>query len=303
MQQEFKKIFQPIKDSVRTGYLMSRLTSFRVGGPCDCLVQPQNLQELEQAVEICRSRNILFKVVGRCTNLLVKDGGIRGVVIHIGDPFDAWKTEGESDETVKAGAAIYLPRLCREVADVGLSGLEFASGIPGSLGGGLAMNAGAYGKSLGGLVKTVTYLDPEGGVKEIPSRELKFSYRWSSLRERGGVIAEARLQLERGNPGEIHNRIEEILKLRRSKQPTLPSAGSVFKNPPDRPAGRLIEEAGCKGMQVGGAMVSQKHANFIVNTGSAKAADILELISRVRQKVEEKTGVVLEQEVEIIGED
>ncbi len=297
---ELNKEFSRFKNGVKENYPLSLLTSFRVGGPCDYLVQPATVEELSETIKSCRRYGVYYKVIGRGTNILVRDGGIRGVVIHIGEDFSYWELQGNK---VHAGSAVYLPRLAREVIPEGLSGLEFASGIPGSLGGALVMNAGAYGRTLGDLVEKVTYLEPDGIIKELPSSEINFAYRWSSFKEKKGIIVAARLKLKQDDPHQIQGRVEEILEQRRQKQPSLPSAGSVFKNPPSAPAGRLIEDAGCKGMQVGEALVSPKHANFIVNSGQAKAADILKLISAVQEKVKEHVGIDLHLEIEVVGED
>ena len=185
----------------------------------------------------------------------------------------------------------------------GLSGLEFASGIPGTAGGGIIMNAGAFGGMVGDLVKELTFINIDGEVRRIKQEEIVFGYRWSSLRGTGGVITDCRLTLKEDYPGTIMERMHEMVKIRRQRQPHLPSAGSVFKNHPDIPAGKLIETAGGKGLQVGGARVSEKHANFIVNTGGATAKDILDLIYLVQERVMKTHGIGLKLEIQIIGED
>ena len=298
---EIEKQLKNLKYGVEKKYPMSSLTSFKVGGPCDYLVKPADWEEMKMVIATCYQFGIFYKVLGKGTNLLVKDGGVRGVIILMGEPFAYWKLE--SDEMLTAGAALTLPQLSRAAQEQGLSGLEFASGIPGTLGGGLNMNAGAYGKSLGDLVDKVTYLTPKGVFKELTSQEAGFAYRESCFLNQKGVILEALLKLNRDNTDNIKKRMEEIILKRRNRQPYLPSAGSVFRNPNHMPAGRLIEEANGKGLQIGGARVSEKHANFIVNTGDAKAKDIISLIIKVKQMVKEHSGTELQLEVEVVGED
>jgi len=298
---ELKSQLKALKHGVKINYPMSRLTSFKVGGPCDYLVKPADWDEIKKVITACKQFRVFYKVLGKGTNLLVKDGGIRGVVILIGTPFAYWKLEEAS--RVKAGAAILLPQLAKVAMEQGLSGLEFAAGIPGSLGGALNMNAGAYGRSLGQLVEKVVYLNQDGSVLELTSEEAGFAYRYSNFLNKKGVILEAQLKLKPEKPKIIRTKMEEIINKRQIRQPFMPSAGSVFRNPPHCPAGQLIEEAGCKGLQVGGAQVSEKHGNFIVNTGNARASDILSLVSLVKQKVKDHTRIELHLEIEVVGED
>lgn len=279
---------------------MSSCTSFQVGGKADYLVKPSGTDELKMIIDYVRTKQIPFFILGRGTNLLVRDGGIRGLVIKIGSGLNYIQTTGTE---VKAGAGTPLPYLARKMAERGLSGLEFATGIPGTLGGGLVMNAGAFGGNLGELVKEVTLLSFNGELKKVKGADISFKYRWSSLREEEGVIVEAILLLKKDNSSSIRERMDNIIRERRKKQPNLPSAGSVFRNHPRDAAGRLIEETGAKGLRIGGASVSETHANFIVNSGGATATDILSVVSLVRQKVREKYNIELQLEIEVTGED
>ncbi len=296
-----RQYFEKLTFGVEVDYSMSRLTSFKVGGPCDYLVRPATHDELKKVIRTCYQQKVYYKILGRGTNILVRDRGIRGVVISLISPFDVFQREDE--KRVKVGAALHLPHLTRLLMHEGLSGMEFASGIPGSVGGALIMNAGAYGHSIGDLVENISYISPQGEDIEISPQEAGFAYRTSMLKEKGGVIVAATFKLKKDDPDLIRKKIEEISQQRQKKQPWLPSAGSVFRNPSSAPAGELIESSGCKGWEVGGAKVSEKHANFIVNTGSARASDVLALISKVQHKVKERTGIELQLEVEVIGED
>ncbi len=274
-------------------------TSFQVGGKADYLFKPLDLDELQLILKIITAAKMPFLTMGKGTNLLIRDKGIRGAVIMMGDGFNYMERK---DNVIRAGAGALLPLLSWKAAENGLSGLEFAVGIPGSLGGGLIMNAGAFGLYLGDLVEDVTLIDYRGTTKVMGRSQISFEYRWSSLNKEGIVIG-ARLALNESHPTQIKERMGEILKKRREKQPSLPSAGSIFRNEPHVSAGQLIEEAGAKGLQIGGAMVSSKHANFIVNVGGASASDITSLIDLVREKVFQKHGVKLKLELQIVGEE
>ncbi|MGI6328444.1 MAG: UDP-N-acetylmuramate dehydrogenase [Dethiobacteria bacterium] len=278
---------------------MSLHTSLRIGGPAEIFAEPQTYDELRNILQLACEHNLTLFVLGHGTNLLVKDEGIRGIVLSLHD-----LSSGCSffDHRVRAGAAVSLSRLVREVAERSLKGLEFAAGIPGSLGGALYMNAGAFGSSIGELVREVVTLDYQGNYRVRTLEELDFSYRWSSFQSEKVIILEGVLELEQGRSSEIKRRISENQEKRWAKHPQLPSAGSVFRNPPGNIAGRLVEGAGCKGMIVGGAEVSPQHGNFIVNKGNASAADVLTLINLVKQKVKDFYGLELELEIRVIGE-
>ncbi|HHT47092.1 MAG TPA: UDP-N-acetylmuramate dehydrogenase [Firmicutes bacterium] len=278
---------------------MSLHTSLRIGGPAEIFAVPQTFDELRSVLQLAGEYNIPLFVLGHGTNLLVRDGGIRGIVLSLHDLSSGCSFFGNR---VRAGAGVSLSRLVRKAAERNLKGLEFAAGIPGSLGGALYMNAGAYGSSISELVREVVTVDYLGNRRVKPLEELDFSYRCSSFQSEEVIILEGVLELKRGNHKEIMNRVNEIQRRRQSKHPQLPSAGSVFRNPPGNIAGKLVEGAGCKGMSVGEAEVSPQHGNFIVNKGNASAADVLNLIELVKQKVRDTYGLELELEIRVIGE-
>ncbi|MBQ3479175.1 MAG: UDP-N-acetylmuramate dehydrogenase [Clostridia bacterium] len=279
---------------------MSRHTTFRVGGPADVLFLPESEEQLLWALSIAREAGVPCVVIGNGSNLVVKDGGIRGLVIALGEGMAAIARAGE---TLTAWAGASLARVSAYAQASGLSGLEFASGIPGTLGGGCAMNAGAYGCQLSDvLVDARVLLD--GVVRTLTVEEMQMGYRTSLPLRRGGIVISARFALTPDDPEVIAARMRELNARRRDKQPlNYPSAGSTFKRPEGYFAGALIEQAGLKGKRVGGAQVSEKHAGFIVNTGGATAADILTLIGTVQDEVADRFGVRLETEVRILGED
>ncbi len=279
---------------------MSRHTTFRVGGPADVLFLPESEEQLLQALSIAREAGVPCVVIGNGSNLVVKDGGIRGLVIALGEGMAAIARAGE---TLTAWAGASLARVSAYAQASGLSGLEFASGIPGTLGGGCAMNAGAYSGQLSDvLVDARVLLD--GEVRTLTVEEMQMGYRTSLPLRRGGIVISARFALTPDDPEAIAARMRELNARRRDKQPlNYPSAGSTFKRPEGYFAGALIEQAGLKGKSVGGAQVSEKHAGFIVNTGEATAADILALIDIVQAEVAARFGVRLETEVRILGED
>ncbi len=288
-----------LKEGLKKSEPIKGYTSWLVGGPADYFACPADINELVTIVRYTDRHGLPLYILGNGTNLLVLDGGIRGLVVKIGSPFN-YTVPGSSFLT--AGAGTPLPALAKSAAENGLSGLEFAVGIPGSLGGALIMNAGAFGGYIGERLHSVKLVDFQGRISTISRKELSFSYRESSLIGKG-IIIEASFTLTPGDPGKIARVMEKYSAQRRSRHPHLPSAGSVFRNPSDKPAGKIIEEAGGKGMQIGGAQVSEKHANFIVNTGNATAADILALIKAVRQLVKDKFEIDLSPEVRIVGEE
>lgn len=278
---------------------MSLHTSWRVGGPADYYLYPGDRDELKEIVRFQKRAGLPLFVLGNGSNLLVRDGGIRGLVVHIGEPFSYIRREGEM---LRAGAGTPLTLLAQKAAEEGLHGLGFAAGIPGTLGGALVMNAGAFGRYIGPLVAEVSIISPGGEEVRLAPEDIVFGYRQSNLSGRG-IIVEALLKLEKGDPEALREEVERYHAERKRRHPALPSAGSVFRNPPGNPAGRLIEAAGGKGLSIGAARVSEKHANFIVNTGGASARDIETLIELVQQRVKEKFGVELETEVRIVGEE
>ena len=279
---------------------MSRHTTFRVGGPAELMFLPASAGELTAALDAARSAGAPVHLVGNGSNLIVRDGGLRGLTIVMGEPFSSVRVVG-SRVIAQAGAP--LARVAAVAHEAGLTGLEFASGIPGTLGGGCAMNAGAYGGQLSDVIESALVL-LDGTARMLGRDELEMGYRSTRVLREGGIVLEARFALAPDDPAEIAARMRELNARRREKQPlNLPSAGSTFKRPEGHFAGALIEGCGLKGARVGGAQVSEKHAGFIVNAGGATAADILALMARVRETVLRETGVELEPEVRIIGED
>lgn len=279
---------------------MFRHTTFKVGGPADVLFLPESEDQLVRALAIARDAGTPCIVIGNGSNLVVRDGGIRGLVIALGEGMAAIVRTGD---TLTAWAGASLARVSAYAQASGLSGLEFASGIPGTLGGGCAMNAGAYGGQLSdALIDARVLLD--GEVKTLTVDDMQMGYRTSLPLREGGIVISARFALTPGDPEAIAARMRELNARRRDKQPlNHPSAGSTFKRPEGYFAGALIEQAGLKGRRVGGAQVSEKHAGFIVNTGGATATDILTLIGVVQDEVLARFGVRLETEVRILGED
>lgn len=285
---------------------MSRLTTFRIGGPLDLLAEPKDPGELQRVLAFCREHRLPWLVLGLGSNLLVRDKGIRGVGIRLGGDFKSWRAEGVGPGSVrvKAGAAVTLADLSRGTARLGLTGLEFACGIPGSLGGAVFMNAGAYDGELSPLVTEVEALDPVSGPVRYSHAELEFGYRFSRLQREPQVLTEVILTLAAGDPDTAMARIDQLTNSRESKQPLdMPSAGSVFRRPPGHYVGPLIEAAGLKGFSIGGAQVSTKHAGFIVNTGNATAQDVLDLIAHIQRAVKAANGVDLIPEYRVIGEE
>lgn len=287
-------------DQILLNEPMSRHTTFRVGGPADAMFLPESGEQVAAALKAAQSAGVPAYVIGNGSNLLVKDGGIRGLVIVLGEGMSAVSREGN---TITAQAGASLARVAAFAQSEGLSGLEFASGIPGTLGGGCAMNAGAYGGQLSDCLVDAQVL-MGGEARTLSAAEMEMGYRTTRPLREGGVVLSARFALTADDPGAIGTRMKELNARRRDKQPlNYPSAGSTFKRPEGHFAGALIEGAGLKGRSVGGARVSEKHAGFIINTGNATAADILGLIRLVQAEVREKYGVELETEVRIIGED
>ena len=278
---------------------MSRHTTFRTGGPADLLVQPK-AEQIAPILEVCRKEEIPWTVIGNGSNLLVGDGGIRGVVLEIGKQMSDIVIEGT---VITAGAGAMLSSIASRVAAAELTGMEFASGIPGSLGGAVVMNAGAYGGEMKDILQEVTVLTPEGTVQTLSVDELELSYRHSIIPEKGYLVTGAILKLQAGSADEIQSIMDDLKEKRVSKQPLeYPSAGSTFKRPEGYFAGKLIQDAGLRGFRVGGAQVSEKHCGFIINRDQATSTDICQLMQQVSEIVYEKFGVRLEPEVKKIGE-
>ena len=278
---------------------LERHCSFRIGGPAEVFLEPRTEEELVDLLRFFQTRGERPLLLGKGTNLLFPDAGLRRPVIHIGEALA--QVERRGDELL-AGAGVSLAALAQRAREEGLAGLEFAHGIPGSLGGAVVMNAGAYGGELRDVVVSVRYLDGDGALRE--TEDLEFSYRHSRFSQRPDTVLSARLRLRPGDPAEIGARMRELAEKRQASQPlSLPSAGSAFKRPATGYAAAMIDGAGLKGFAVGGAQVSEKHAGFVVNTGGATAADVLALLKGVQDAVEAKYGVRLEPEIRIIEDE
>ncbi len=282
---------------------MARHTTFQIGGPADRFLTVENAVQLQGLLSCLRQAGIPYLVLGKGSNLLVSDKGIRGAVLHLGGDFK--KVEVLPDgRTLRAGAGAPLASVCALARERSLTGLEFAWGIPGSVGGGAYMDAGAYGGEMRDVVSRVLHLGPDGAPGEARGEELCFGYRKSRYTGGEDIITAVEFTLQPGDPAAIAGKMEELMARRKDKQPyDMPSAGSVFKRPQNGFAAALIEQCGLKGRRVGGAQVSEKHAGFIVNTGGATCQDVLELISVIRKTVEEQTGTCLECEVRVTGEE
>ncbi len=279
---------------------MKNQTTFHIGGPVDILIIPNSIKDLRQALGILKSMEAPIMIMGAGSNLLVSDKGIRGVVIKIGPGFDEIKTV---KKLLICGAGVTLTAISRQAQKAGLTGLEFAVGIPGSVGGALVMNAGAYGGEISQVLKTATVLDRDGDKKTYANQDLHFGYRHSRFLEEDLIVLEATFELQSGNKKEILKKMQELTEQRRSKQPIEHfCAGSVFKRPPNNYVGPLIEKAGLKGFRIGGAEVSKKHAGFIVNVDNATCEDVLSLIKLIQKTIKEKEGIVLEPEIRVVGE-
>lgn len=288
------------EDAIALAEPMSGHTTFRTGGPADIFIMPKSVEEVKASIEILQKHQIPILVIGNGSNLLVSDKGIRGAVIHIGGRMSEIAVDGE---TINAQGGVLLSTLSAKAAENSLTGLEFASGIPGSLGGAVTMNAGAYGGEMKDVLVSAEVLTKDLEVKTIPAEDLHLSYRHSVLPEKEFILLNATLCLKKGNLDDIKNRMKELGEQRREKQPLqFPSAGSTFKRPEGYFAGKLIQDADLKGKSIGGAQVSEKHAGFVINKGNATTQDILDLISYCQQTVFDKFGVSLETEVKIVGE-
>lgn len=288
---------------IKRGEPLGLHTTFRVGGPADYFLAPDVSRVLD-AVELCRRHEMPYMVIGNGSNLLVADAGFRGAAICLGRAASGIRIidEDASGAALAVLAGTLLSEAAAFAAKRGLAGMEFAAGIPGSMGGAVLMNAGAYGGEIKDILESAAVLAKGGRILDMPAGQLDMSYRHSALMESGGIVLEARIRLERGDTDEIYARMEDYGRRRREKQPLeYPSAGSTFKRPPGHYAGRLIQDAGLAGFRIGDAQVSEKHAGFIINRGNATAADIAELIRLVTLRVEKNSGVVLEPEVRFIG--
>ena len=312
------------KDCIKTNEELAQYTTFRIGGPADYLVSPTDVEDIKKVILLCQEEKVPYYVIGKGSNLLVGDKGFRGVIIKISDNFTGIKTVSKDSEEydqvirmneelqldnkdsfqiIKARAGISLAQMATEVLNHSLTGFEFASGIPGTLGGAVAMNAGAYGGEIKDCILTATVMDQEGNIEILGRNQLKLGYRTSIVQTKGLIVLEATFGFYPGEKEEINGLMKELNQKRRDKQPLeYPSAGSTFKRPVGYYAGKLIMDSGLRGYQVGGAMVSEKHCGFVINSEHATAKDVLQLIKDVQRIVDEKFQVKMEPEVRIIGE-
>ena len=299
-----EKIYQLLEAAAGTDHIyreepMKNHTTFRIGGNAEVFAAPDSADGIERVLQICREENIPYTVIGNGSNLLVGDRGVCGVVLQIYRNYASIRIEG-TDLYVQAGAL--LGQTAAAAAREGLTGLEFASGIPGTIGGAAAMNAGAYGGEMKDVLVWVKAIDRDGYVRQYAAAELELGYRTSRIQKEALVVLEVKLTLQQGDPVKIRERMEELKEQRVAKQPLeYPSAGSTFKRPEGYFAGKLIMDAGLRGFSVGDAQVSEKHCGFVINRGNATAADVMALVSQVQTIVEEKFGVQLELEVRRIG--
>lgn len=289
-----------LADNILKNEPMSAHTTIQAGGPADIFVTPYDTDNAIEIIDLCKENGFPYFVIGRGSNVIVRDGGLRGVVISTTERMKSIKVSGTLIE-VEAGAL--LSKIANTALESNLTGFEFASGIPGSAGGAVTMNAGAYGRQMEDVVLNSTAIDNMGNVIIMQNKEHKFSHRNSIFQQPGWIVLKTVFKLEKGDGTEIKAKMDELNQSRKEKQPLeMPSAGSVFKRPAGNFAGKLIEDCGLKGYSIGGAQISERHAGFIINRCSATASDIISLISYVQQTVLEKTGVQLVPEVKILGD-
>lgn len=301
-----EKGFADLAKGIRAEEVMKPHTSFRVGGPAQLYAEPSDTEEIVALIDTAKALGLPFFLMGNGSNLVISDEGIEGLVIRLGEKFSEIRSEDDPEDTdsvlVYASAGTLLTRLSSFAAKNSLTGLEFASGIPGSLGGAVFMNAGAYDHDMSEVLEKVTFITSDGKVSAFGRDELDLSYRSSRFMKEGGIVCEAVLKLKRGDAEEINSQIRTYTEKRTKSQPlNFPSAGSMFKRPTGYYTGALIEQAGLKGFSIGGAQVSEKHAGFVINTGDATAKDIDDLVSHIQKTIKERNGVELQREVRFIG--
>lgn len=279
---------------------MKSHTTFRIGGPAEVFIMPKSVKQVQMAVKICQEEQIPYFILGNGSNLLVSDRGYRGVIIQMDRNMGEIQVEGTE---IQAAAGALLSSIAVAARRESLTGFEFAGGIPGTLGGAVVMNAGAYGGEMKDVLKEVTVMDGDGKIFTLPTSELEMGYRTSIIKTAGYLVLSARITLSRGKEEDIKARTRELSEMRTQKQPLdYPSAGSTFKRPEGYFAGKLIMDSGLRGYSVGGAMVSEKHCGFVINKGNATAEDVVSLMKHVTEVVQEKYGVTLEPEVKFLGE-
>ena len=302
MKQEFYKKLSEIvgAEQILTEEPMKKHTTFRIGGPADYLVLPQTAEEVAKIVALCKEQQEPWYIMGNGSNLLVSDEGVRGVVIQLLRNFNQIQVEGTQ---IRMQAGAQNAAVARQALDASLAGFEFAAGIPGTIGGAVVMNAGAYGGEMKDILKEVTVLDQEGQIRTLPAEELELGYRTSIIARKGYLVLEAVIELKPGNAEDIKAVMDDLKEKRVTKQPLeYPSAGSTFKRPHGYFAGKLIMDAGLRGFTVGGAQISEKHCGFVINKGNATAKDVTDLMEETKKIVMEKFGVVLEPEVKRLGQ-
>lgn len=285
---------------VKRNELLSQHTTMKIGGPADLFIEPSSLENIQKVMTFIKERQLPWRAIGRGSNLLVSDKGIEGVVIRLGSGLNHLSI---NESTITVGGGHSLVSLSTIISKKGLSGLEFASGIPGSVGGAVYMNAGAHGSDISKILTKAHILFEDGSIEWLSNDELEFTYRTSVLqKKRPGIVLEAEFKLTKGDRTAIVSQMQKNKDYRKETQPwNFPCAGSIFRNPLPNYAGKLIEEAGLKGFQLGGAKVSEMHGNFIVNAGNATAKDVLDLIQFIKDKILDLYGIKMETEVEIIG--
>lgn len=287
-------------EKVRINEPMNRHTTFRIGGPADYFLRPSSSEEVKGILEICKEESLQYFILGNGSNLLVSDEGYRGVIIQLYRNYGGLTVEGTE---IRAGAGVLLSQIAAAARNESLTGFEFAGGIPGTLGGAVVMNAGAYGGELKDVLKEAVVMDREGNIFTVPVEKLAMGYRTSLVKTAGYLVLEVVISLKKGSQEEIRDTMKDLADRRISKQPLeYPSAGSTFKRPEGYFAGKLIMDAGLRGYQVGGAQVSEKHCGFVINKGNATAADVCRLMADVQAKVQEQFGVTLEPEVKFLGD-
>ena len=302
MNSEIRKMFCDLlgEDRVFTEEAMSQHTTFKIGGPADYFLMPDKGEDVGRVIKICKEKEIPYFILGNGSNLLVGDGGYRGAVIQIYRNMSSVTVEG-NEITAQAGAL--LSAVAAAAKNASLTGFEFAGGIPGTIGGAVVMNAGAYGGEMKDVLTEVTVMNAEGDIFTLPTEELELGYRTSIIKTAGYIVLEAKIRLKEGNPEVIRETMKDLTIRRTTKQPLeYPSAGSTFKRPEGYFAGKLIMDSGLAGYQVGGAQVSEKHCGFVINAGDATARDVRTLMDNVTDIVYKKYGVTLEPEVKFLGE-
>lgn len=290
------------KEKIKYNELMAKHTSFKIGGPAQCFINAESVEEIKQICKVASKNDINLTIIGNGSNLLVTDNGINGIVVKVN--IKKFELEFSNDDvSLIVGAGNKLGEIAQKLLRNEITGFEFAAGIPGTIGGAVRMNAGAYGKEMKDIVETVKYMDYDGNIYEKSNKDLEFEYRKSMFAKNKFIILEAKLKLQKGNAQDIKNKMLEFEQSRKEKQPLeFPSAGSTFKRGTDFITAKLIDDAGLKGYRVGGAMVSTKHAGFVVNENNATAQDVLNLVKHIKQEVYKKFNKKIELEIQVIGE-